>query len=344
MRSTIITLTALALLVLGLPAAFFAAGGDASATPGGAIGGSCTVRSPTSGPDVTLDANQMTHARTVADVVRTRELPERALAITLTSALAASDLSAAQATLTGPTGRGLFALDPAGHPGIDLQDPAAATAAYLDRLSAVPDYLLLPTASAADRVQAPPSGRPHREWAPVASALAAGLTGRDTSLVRCTGGDAGGGPGAPAGTATARALAAARAQLGVWYVWAGGDADGPTTGTQVPCTASPSNHGCGFDCSGLVLHAWARAGIALPRTSRQQYHAGQRIPLAAARPGDLIFLATDITNPGTIHHVAMVNSPGTIIEAQQTGTPVHVRPYRGADEPEIMPFAVRVAP
>ena len=365
MRVTILALTALAVLVLGLPAAFVAGGPNGSVTAGGAIGSSCTVRSPGSagspdGPGGTgtsgaasvggrsaasplvLDANQMTHARAIAGVVRKRQLPERVLAIAMTGALAASNLDAGGATLAGFGRRGLFALDPAGHPGVDLQDPVAATNAYLDRLTRVPGHLELSLATAADRTQRAPFDRPHGQWAPAAAALAAGLVGRDASLVRCTVGEVVAAVGTPLGAAAARALAAARAQLGVWYVWAGGSADGPTTGAKIPCTATRADRGCGFDCSGLVLHAWAQAGVALPRTSRQQYNVGRRIPLANARPGDLIFLATDTGNPGSIHHVAMVESRGRTIEAQQTGVPVHTRSYRGADEPEIMPFAVRI--
>jgi peptidoglycan hydrolase-like protein with peptidoglycan-binding domain len=46
-----------------------------------------------------------------------------------------------------------------------------------------------------------------------------------------------------------------------------------------------------FDCSGLVQTAYRTAGINLPRASRQQYGAGQLVPLSALRPGDLLFYA-----------------------------------------------------
>jgi cell wall-associated NlpC family hydrolase len=71
------------------------------------------------------------------------------------------------------------------------------------------------------------------------------------------------------------------------------------------------------------------------------------VPVVAARPGDLVFLA----NPSEgIHHVAMVWSldagtttgAGQIIEAQDFNVPVHVRKWRGIDEPEVMPYAVRL--
>ena len=93
-----------------------------------------------------------------------------------------------------------------------------------------------------------------------------------------------------------------------------------------------------------MIYAFARAGIQLPHSSRQQYQAGHHIPLQQARPGDMIFLATNPADPTTIHHVALIHSPGHIIEAQTFDVPVHTRPYAGPAEPEIMPSAVRLIP
>ena len=45
----------------------------------------------------------------------------------------------------------------------------------------------------------------------------------------------------------------------------------------------------GFDCSGLMEYALAKAGVALPRTARAQERSGTRIPFSRARAGDLLF-------------------------------------------------------
>jgi cell wall-associated NlpC family hydrolase len=50
--------------------------------------------------------------------------------------------------------------------------------------------------------------------------------------------------------------------------------------------ADPSD---GFDCSGLVFYSYARAGIRLPRSTREQRQAGRHVNFSEARPADLLF-------------------------------------------------------
>jgi cell wall-associated NlpC family hydrolase len=95
-----------------------------------------------------------------------------------------------------------------------------------------------------------------------------------------------------------------------------------------------------FDCSSLMLQAYRSAGIILPRTSHEQSTAGAWLPVAQAQPGDLLFWAYDPSNKATIHHVAMYLGDGKIVEAQQTGVPVHIRPVSWT-EAELVPQAVR---
>jgi peptidoglycan DL-endopeptidase CwlO len=124
-------------------------------------------------------------------------------------------------------------------------------------------------------------------------------------------------PTQAAGTAIAFALS----QLGKPYVWG---ATGPNS----------------YDCSGLMLRAYEAAGIQLPRVSRQQFHAGAKLPIEHALPGDLLFWAYDTSDVRTIHHVAMYLGGGQIVEAQQSGVPVHTRSVR-FNEGEILSIAVR---
>ncbi len=52
-----------------------------------------------------------------------------------------------------------------------------------------------------------------------------------------------------------------------------------------------------YDCSGLTGAAYRAAGVALPRTSRQQWYAGPHVELGALAPGDLLFWAYDTETP-----------------------------------------------
>ncbi|MGX1269472.1 NlpC/P60 family protein [Streptomyces phaeoluteigriseus] len=108
------------------------------------------------------------------------------------------------------------------------------------------------------------------------------------------------GGGAASGRAAA-ALAAARSAIGRPYVWG---ANGPT----------------GFDCSGLMQWSYAQAGIGLPRTSQAQAHAGRRVPLAQARPGDIVTYRSDAS------HVGMYAGNGQVIHAPYPGAPVRYDP------------------
>ncbi len=124
----------------------------------------------------------------------------------------------------------------------------------------------------------------------------------------------------PAASATAAtAIAAARAQAGKPYQYAG---NGPNT----------------FDCSGLTRWAYAAAGVSLPRTSREQWTIGTHPALADLRPGDLLFWATDTSNPSTIHHVALYVGAGWMIQAPHTGdvvrfSRIYLNGYIGATRP-----------
>ncbi|MET9131742.1 NlpC/P60 family protein [Streptomyces antibioticus] len=105
----------------------------------------------------------------------------------------------------------------------------------------------------------------------------------------------------PASGRAGAALAAARTALGRPYVWG---ANGPS----------------GFDCSGLVQWSYAQAGVALPRTSQAQAHAGRRVPLSQARPGDIVTYRSDAS------HVGMYVGNGQVIHAPYPGAPVRYDP------------------
>ena len=100
----------------------------------------------------------------------------------------------------------------------------------------------------------------------------------------------------------AAAVDYARAQLGHPYVWG---AAGPGT----------------FDCSGLTMRAWERAGIPLPHFAADQYARSQPVSYSQLQPGDLVFWSHDGT-PQDIYHVALYTGDDQIIEAPRTGAVV----------------------
>jgi cell wall-associated NlpC family hydrolase len=105
------------------------------------------------------------------------------------------------------------------------------------------------------------------------------------------------------------AIKAAESKLGVPYVWGGeSDAEG------------------GYDCSGLMQYAFARAGVRLPRVAADQARAGWVIPFSKAQPGDLLIWANDPTAPGYISHIAMYIGNGRMIVAPHTGDVVKIAP------------------
>lgn len=119
----------------------------------------------------------------------------------------------------------------------------------------------------------------------------------------------------------------AQSQIGVPYSWGGGDAAGPSRGIDGGANT------VGFDCSGLVLYAFAGAGIKLPHYSGSQYNMGRKIPSAQMRRGDVIFWG-----PNGSQHVAIFLGNGQMIEAPYTGSFVKISPVRTSG---MTPFVVR---
>jgi cell wall-associated NlpC family hydrolase len=125
-------------------------------------------------------------------------------------------------------------------------------------------------------------------------------------------------------------------QLGVPYAWGGGDENGPTKGIRDGGVADA--HGdykkVGFDCSGLMLYAFAGIGISLPHYSGYQYTAGKQVPAAQKKRGDMLFWGA-----GGSQHVALYLGDGTMLEAPQSGDVVKVSPVRQSG---MMPYVVRM--
>ncbi|GAC1635494.1 MAG: NlpC/P60 family peptidoglycan-binding protein RipD [Mycobacterium sp.] len=167
-------------------------------------------------------------------------------------------------------------------------------------------------------------------------------------------------------------IARALSQRGVPYAYGGGNVSGPSMGTatvDTPATApvpapglgvdplaanagnaptagaaglnltplaapviEPRVTRVGFDASGLIVYAFAGAGIKMPRTSGDQYKVGQKVLPSQALPGDLLFYGPEGTQS-----VALFIGNGQMVEA--TDPAVTVSPVRTAG---MTPYLVRI--
>jgi peptidoglycan DL-endopeptidase RipA len=143
------------------------------------------------------------------------------------------------------------------------------------------------------------------------------------------------------------ALAAAASVTATRAATAAGSAEGPTTvpswarssgasATQGDVAANwaltqlgkPYQWGAAgpgsYDCSGLTMVAWAHAGIPLLHYTGYQWEEGPHVPLTELQRGDLLFYATNNSDPSTIHHVGIYIGNGMMVDAPYTGAFVRI--------------------
>nr|WP_277605842.1 C40 family peptidase [Glycomyces sp. L485] len=87
-------------------------------------------------------------------------------------------------------------------------------------------------------------------------------------------------------------------QIGDQYVWG---------------AAGPNQ----YDCSGLMLDAYAQVGISLPHNAAAQYNMTAKISRDEIRPGDLVFY-------NSLSHVGMAIGNGYIVHAPNSRSVVKV--------------------
>lgn len=75
-----------------------------------------------------------------------------------------------------------------------------------------------------------------------------------------------------------------------------------------------------FDCSGLVVWAYAQEGISLPHYTGDLWNSGMHVSRDQLQPGDLVFFFADIS------HVGIYIGNGLMVDAPQTGQNVQVQP------------------
>lgn len=296
-------------------------------TGGGPGGGSVLVEQEPIG------AEQMDIARTIVDVTQQRRLPRRAAVIAVATAKVESGLRN-----LGHGDRdslGVFQQRPSQGWGTPAQllNPVYATATFLDALLAVPGWDTLPPGRAEQAVQRSAAPDRYAPQEPAAVEIVGKFwTGPDNpappgpvaqeAAAKTGCGDLGGSNiprGAdpsklppdytpPADPQQAAAVSFALAQVGKPYVWG---ARGPDA----------------YDCSGLMLAAWAQAGVGIPAGTLSQVHAGRAVPgLEQLQPGDLLFIPGALGTAQTPRHVGMYIGHQLIVDAYDTSTGVILEP------------------
>jgi hypothetical protein len=191
------------------------------------------------------------------------------------------------------------------------ENPIDATAMFVKALLAIRGWAQLPPWVAAQAVQrsADPSGSNYERYWPRSASLLEGVDA-DASASKCGVGSLSrplGPPsryGLPVGyevPADADPLEVivvsyAVAQLGKPYVWGGAGPDA-------------------FDCSGLTMAAWAKAGMTLLHSSNDQFDEGRPATIFTIRPGDLVLVPGSdgtLANPG---HVGIYIGDGLVLSA-----------------------------
>jgi peptidoglycan DL-endopeptidase CwlO len=306
--------------------------GDATAHTGLLAGSVCATSGPIAGISDTAAAN----GRVVAAVSVARGGDQAAL-IALMIGLTESGLRVL-ANPNDPAGNafphegvgsdhaslGIFQQQPWWGTAAQRMEPVASTNLFLDRLLSLPHWQTAAPWQAAQSVQASAfsDGSNYRAQLDPAISILNAVKAGSTPL-SCSGSGIGKPPPGPTGryglpvgyTIPAWTSQGARAavtfalgELGKPYVFG---ATGPA----------------GYDCSGLMVAAWAAAGHSLSRTTTTQMHDGTATGQTQLSPGDLVLIPGSggaLASPG---HVAMFIGGGLVVEAPHTGDVVKVVTY-----------------
>ena len=219
---------------------------------------------------------------------------------------------------------GIFQQRPSWGSAAERMEPVASTNLFLDRLLSLPNWQTASPWEAAQSVQASAfaDGSNYRAQHGQAISILNAIE-TDSAVLECGGSGVGEPPPGPVGQyglpadfsipsgtspAALAAVTFALRELGKPYVFG---ANGPAA----------------YDCSSLMVAAWAAGGHALTRTTFTQMHDGTATSESLLSPGDLVLTPGSdgtLASPG---HVAMFIGHGLVLAAPQTGDVVKVVTY-----------------
>jgi hypothetical protein len=322
----------------------------AIATLGGALAGGCGGDGGTGGGSQQIgprswSAEQTANAQTIVEIAVARALPRRAAVIAVATAIVESQLN--NVTYGDRDSLGLFQQRPSqgwGSPATIL-NPALATGTFYDRLLQLPGWASMPPGVAEQAVQrsafperyapaeTPATALVERFWkgpdnsvpAPDATPPGPDAAAQAAAFATLGCADQGGSsiqlspedldrhhmpPGftLPTDPQQRAAVSYVISKIGAPYVWG---AKGPNA----------------FDCSGLMLAAWASAGVPIPAGTVAQKNAGTPVgSLSQLAPGDLLLTPGSLGSPTNPRHVGMYVGHGVVVDAYDSSTGVIVSP------------------
>jgi len=284
-----------------------------------------------------LDAAQTANAATIIRVGQRLGLPERAWVIALATARQESTLRAdLDESESDRDSAGLF--QQRRHWGTLGERMDAATSAEMfytggrngpsERgLEDINGWESMPVTAAAQAVQVSAFPNAYARWETLARGLVADLAGGTAPAVpagftdaqnRCAT-DALPASFTPLAGATEgeAAVNAAARWLGLPYAWGGGTINGPSESIRSNETQ------IGFDCSGLVLHAWYQAnGTQLPHSAAAIAAGTTPVPTSQVQAGDIL----SFSDGGRITHDGLYDGRGGMVHAPRTGDVVKLTP------------------
>ncbi|GAA2921660.1 MULTISPECIES: C40 family peptidase [Streptomycetaceae] len=131
---------------------------------------------------------------------------------------------------------------------------------------------------------------------------------------------------ARAGTASVLTVALGATMLAPGLVNDAEAAAHSTKALKIAASKKGSPYGYGatgphrFDCSGLTLYSFKKAGKKLPRTAQQQYNKTRHITGSQRQRGDLVFFHAG----RTVYHVGIYAGGGKIWHSPKTGAVVRL--------------------
>jgi hypothetical protein len=185
---------------------------------------------------------------------------------------------------------------------VERMDPKTSARLFYEALVKVAGWETMPLTQAAQSVQIGAFPDAYTKWEDEASTVVGSIAG-----ITCTTT----GVDLPANPAARDVIVRAMSQIGVPYMWGGGDANGPTGG--------------GFDCSGLMVYGFAGIGITVPHQTQAIWNTFQPAITdpGITQPGDMLLFSSN-GQPSGIHHVGLYLGEGKMLHAPETGSAVQV--------------------